>query len=209
MIIKITGDQSELKHKFQYNFLNDDFHIALRSFYTTNLIPNVTSKNNLFYYGDSQIAIPSGQFDFFDLESFIRTHCKVSLKLDKIRNKVSFESEKPIDSKRKKNICKLLGYPDSYPNFNPVDTINVHCNLANGQVISGGEFSHQETDIISTFKMKAYFREPIIYECSNPIYFPVQHNKISDIDIKITDENNDLINFNGAKITIILEIKNI
>lgn len=205
MIIKLTGNHSILKHHFQHNFLNENFHVTLLSFYSTNLIPNVTDKNNIFYFGANQILIPKGYYDIFDIETFIKNNCQITLRVNEIKNQVYFEnnSDKPINYERKNNICKLLGYPNSYPNFLPVDTINVHCNLANGQSVIDGE-----TDIITTFKMNAHFREPIIYESLKPIYFPVQHNKIKDIEVKITNERNELIDFGGAKITIILEIKN-
>lgn len=213
MIIKIRGNQSIIRHHFKYSFPNDGFHLALLSFYSTNLIPNVTDKNNKLYLGDAEHSIPTGQYDINSLKSYFFDTFKINLKEDEINNRITIEENKTIDLKKENNICKLLGYSDSTlrcpPKFIPIDTINIHCNLANGQIVSGETFHHQETDIISTFKMNSYFRQPIIYESLRPVYFPVQHNQINFIEIKITDENNDLIDFDGAKITVILEIKSL
>lgn len=208
MIIKLTGTQSILKHSFRFGFLADEYQIALISFYSTNLIHNVTIKNNKFYFKDTVHSIPNGQYDINSIKNYFQKNFKVNIKENEINNRITFEDPSQINHEKEDNICKLLGYPDSIPKFIPVETINVHCNLASGQIISD-EF-HLETDIISTIKMSGtYFKQPIIHEVLRPIYFPVQHKQIQSIEITITDENNNLINFEGAQITIILELRKV
>lgn len=207
MIIKLTGNTSILNHHFKLGIANTDFHLALRSFVSTNFIPNVTEKNNKFYFKGVEHTIPTGQYDLKALKNYFKKNHELTLKEDDVGNKLLFEGIHQIDVQKENNICQLLGYPYSYPKINPVDSINVHCNLVSGQVVSEGYCYEQETDIISTFKMNTFFKQAIIYECSNPIYFPVHHNRINSIEIKITDENGDLINFGGAPITILLEIQ--
>ena len=151
--------------------------------------------------------IPSGQYDLTNLKNYFEEKHKLTLKIDEIANKFIFEGGQ-IDFQKPNNICELLGYPNSFPKLNTVDSINVHCNLVSGQIICEGYSYEQETNIISSFKPNSYFKEPIIHYPSNPIYFPVLHSQIHYIEIKITDENDELIDFGGAPIEIILEIKN-
>lgn len=207
MIIKLTGTQSVLKLSFQYNFLNDDFHVALVSFHATNLIPNVTNKNNILYLGDAEYSIPVGQYTIDSMKNYLQRTYKINIKDDEVKNRITFEDNKLINYEKDNNLCKFLGYPDSVPKFMAVDTFNVHCNIASGQIVGDENGLHKETDIISTFKVKSYFKEPMIYECRTPIYFPVQHARISTIEVKIMNENNELIDFGGALITVMLEIK--
>lgn len=207
MYIKLFGNKSPITHHFLHHFSNDDHSIGLVSFYSTHLIPNVTEKNNKLYYDQSILTIPTGQYDFYSLSQYIKKNVKIGMKMNKIKNMVEFNTAN-INIDKENNICKLLGYNNKTP-FIPVETVNVHCNLANGFVTKGGPLLHEETDIISTFKLSTPFRESIIYEPKNILYFPVQHNQIINIDIKITDENRELIDFGGANITVILHLKSL
>jgi hypothetical protein len=42
------------------------------------------------------------------------------------------------------------------------------------------DFLHKETNIISSFKINSFFNHPIIYESSQPIYFPIHKIILQD-----------------------------
>ena len=201
MIIKITGKKSTLNYHFEHHFQNDILKVGLISFSSTNLIQNITEKNNKLYYDNSVLTIPKGQYNFTTLKSFLENK---GFNLKKKNNEIDIESNHKIIKEGEKSIFKLLS---SSKKFIPVETINIHCNLADGMMIEGGKYHHKETDIICSFKMNSCFCHPIIYNPVHPIYFPIQHNNIYKIEVKICDENGELIDFNDANITIILEIK--
>lgn len=178
MIIKLTGNQSKLYFHFEHHFLNDGYKIGLIGFYSTYLIPNFTEKNNKI----GNIIIPPGQYTFDNLKKVVK-----NLKLNEVTNTFNLSNE-VLDRPRK---------------LYPIETINIHCNLADGMIVEG----HKESDIISTFKINSQFKQPIIHEPKNILYFPVQRSSLNKIEIKICDQDNDLIDFGGADITVILEIK--
>lgn len=70
--------------------------------------------------------------------------------------------------------------------------------------IKDNEYYHSETNIIASFKPILEFGEPIIYEPKYPLFLPIHYN-IHKFYVTVTDENNSLIDFNGAPLTIILE----
>ena len=181
MIIKLTSNKSILDFNFEYHYANEDLKIGLLGFYSTYLIPNFTEKNNKI----DNITIPPGQYTFDSLKKVVK-----HLKYNEVTNKFNLSNV-------------VLNRPRK---LYPIETINVHCNLANGMVICN-ENIHKETNIISTFKINSQFKQPIIYEPKNFIYFPIQHRSLNKIEVKVCDENNNLIDFGEADITIILEIK--
>jgi hypothetical protein len=179
MILKVTGNTSVLEFIFEYHIFNDNLEIAILGFYSTHLIPNFTNKNNKI----GNITVPPGQYTLYSLKEIIR-----DLTFNEVHNKFNLSNE-VLDRPRK---------------LFPIETVNIHCNIANGMITT----NHKETDIISCFKISETFRQPISYEPTNIIYFPVQHRSIHKIILKVCDQDDNLIDFNGADITIILEIRN-
>lgn len=179
MIIKLDGNKSILNLNLEYNFPNDNLKVGLLGFYSTNLIPNFVEKND----DVSQISIPVGSYNLDSLKNFKCSNYKT------IPNALS-----PDEQTKQKKI-------------NPIETVNIHCNLANGMIVCNNNM-HTETNIISTFKLSATeFKQLINYEPRNPIYFPLQHKSFNKIEIKICDQNDNLIDFGGVDITVVLEIK--
>ena len=93
------------------------------------------------------------------------------------------------------------------PKYIPFDTINVFCNLADGMIVMKDDHNHEETDLIATFRTRATFREPIIYEPADSQFLPVHNKKIKKVQLQIKNENGELIDFGGAPVTVILSIK--
>lgn len=183
MIVKINGNTSILKLNFHHNFQDENFKIALLSFQSINLIPNFTEKNNKI----GNTIIHPGQYTFDLLKKIVP-----NLKYNDVENKFNLSNE-VLDRPRK---------------LYPVENIKIHCNLVEEGMIRPNKHTHEETQIIFCFKINSEFKHPIIHEPTNPIYFSVQHRSISKIEIKICDQDDNLIDFGGAYITIILEIKN-
>lgn len=178
MIIKLVGNKPTLIHNFEYNLPNDNFKIGFLGLYSTNLITNFVEKNDSI----SNIEIHAG---FYNLTS-----------LKNLKNS-NYETMSEMTSDEKAKSKKI----------NPIETVNIHCNLADGMIVYNNNM-HTETNIISTFKLiSTEFKQIINYEPRNPIYFPIQHKSFGKIEIKICDQDNNLIDFGGVDITIVLEIK--
>ena len=109
----------------------------------------------------------------------------------------SKRDEKEEQKKKEENTSKYV----------PFDTINVFCNLADGMIVMKDDHNHEETDLIATFRTRATFREPIIYEPADSQFFPVHNKKIKKVQVQIKNENGELIDFGGAPVTVILSIK--
>ena len=62
------------------------------------------------------------------------------------------------------------------------------------------------SDIIATFRTNAEFKEPIIYEPTYPLFFPLQHLEFDYIKVDIANENGDIIDFGNSLVTVILKV---
>lgn len=178
MIIKLVGNKPTLILNFEYNIPNDDLKIGFLGLYSTNLITNFVEKSEHL----NQFTIPPGEYNMDSLKKF------------KCSNYEEATIVSPNEVSKQKKI-------------NPIETINIHCNLADGMIVCNNNM-HTETNIISTFKLTSTeFKQIINYEPRNPIYFPLQHKSFNKIEIKICDQNDNLIDFGGVDITVVLEIK--
>ena len=87
-----------------------------------------------------------------------------------------------------------------------IHTINIDCNIANGNSYKNGE----ESNIIFSFPAGIqphghdYHIEP-----STRIYFPVTRSVIDEIRIRLLDENGNLIHLDNENVSIYLHLKQI
>ncbi len=82
----------------------------------------------------------------------------------------------------------------------------VHCNVEDSYISTSlDEEESSKSDVIYTFVPTNQPGNQIDKEPINRIWLPVNSSCIRYIEISITDQNNNLIDFNGEDITVILE----
>jgi len=88
---------------------------------------------------------------------------------------------------------------------NNINTINVICNS-----INGGYFNNQQRNIIysiPSFSVAIGYR--IIEKPFQSIYLPLNTTELSNINLQIVDDYNNLIDFGGEEIIVQLHLKQI
>ena len=214
-VFHLTSQNSILKLK-----LHDDIvypkTIALRAFYGMYLIPNITHHNNKIAVGDQKIVITPGQYNLSTLNAQLPRG--IVLTQNSVTHRVEIVSA--TETVDLGTIGELLGFENNtklepgikhtamnIPKFLAIETLNIHCNVAEGMITkSNGIGTHKQTGIIATFKPNSEFMEPIIYTPSPTLYFPVCHNRIDYIELMVTNEKEELVDFAGATTTAIIEI---
>ena len=84
-------------------------------------------------------------------------------------------------------------------------SINIECNIIEGSYLNG-----KQSQIIYSFPTNTVMFGFKIRERMNPpMYFPVSTKEISKIRIRILDQNENLISFNGELITICLHLRQV
>lgn len=221
--LALTGDKSILSAKFNppiYLEENVEYAIGLTNFESFNVIPNIDEKNNKFYYGSNNqyVEIPTGSYEITDIADYLKSHLHaegVSLSIKANNNTLRSVvkcSEKVIFSEN--SIGKLLGFKNqeisankSVSSDSPAEIIKVNALCIDCNIAAGSYFNGKPVHIIHQFFPTVAPGYKIVESPQNIIYFPVCVQTITNITIKILDQEGDLVNFRGETITIRLHIK--
>lgn len=225
LTITLSGTSSLLRatHEPPIELPGEGWMIGMVDFHTFNSIPNVDEYNNVIKVGKLQLEIPSGNYEVNDIFEYLNTVLKSKLKqpndvivwkgnLNTLR--VELICEFVIDFSHENSIGPLLGFghkelEPGIPHISDqmVDIVRHHdiridCNVATGSFINGRS-GHQ----IYAFAPDVEPGYRLIQRPSTIIYYPITRNIISEIQVRVTDQENRLLNFRGEEITIRLHLK--
>lgn len=231
-----TANSSVLSNDFNPSIElgeNEKFEVGLINFETFNTIPNVNDSNNSFVYerGSARIVIklPIGAYEMDAIVSFIEneihdyqanstqvTDDQVYIKIEGNQNtsKVSITTNTIIDFTDHDSIGSLLGfhkrilsankkhYSDEISKILNVNSICIDCNIAAGSFSNG-----KPVHIIHQFFPQVEAGYKIVESPVNILYFPVCVSVITNITLRVLDQDGELINFQNEKITSRLHIR--
>lgn len=209
---------------------SDEFAIALLNFETYNSIPNIDDTNNKFYLAnDPQHAaseIPEGCYEIDDINEYLQNHLKhkgvsVSIRADNTTLKTRIKSSELVDFTPEDSIAKILGFEnrrlttleatsDNPADIFKVNTISVVCNLVSGSYVSDSECEKaREGHIIHQLFPNVPPGFKIVENPTNLIYLPINSRIIDYIALHILDQDGNLVNFRGERVTVRLHLKKI
>lgn len=211
-------------------YLHGAHEMCLVSLQTYNSIPNVTLKNNIFYYNVvdkgprkwQKIVLPVGTYDVYDIQKYIlaELRSKVSDKQyfflygNTNTMKVSMRTTVDVDFSQQNNIGSLLGFPAilvkrnnpvtsvDIVNINRISAIDIMCNIVSGSFING-ESSH----ILYHFYPGVAPGFKIIEVPDEKIYMPVNTSVLSNIMIEAVDQSGRPVDLRGEELTLYLRVR--
>lgn len=222
--ISVSGTSSVLHLEYYDGIkLNGPYEMCLKSFVTYNNIPNITDENNLFILVDTitpaqhVITIPTGTYELKDLikrledePAFLESG--TTMKLNKNTFQVEIKSDFHIDFNTEGTMGRTLGFSENI--FAPllthssdlpvqiftVNTIKVKCNLIKCNV----DNLKQNDNTLHEFPLNGEGGEKIIERPITLCYYPVNTDNIYQIKLTVVDQDNNVIDFRGEKISIVL-----
>lgn len=223
--ITLSGTSSILTANFVQPIVLDgqEWGIGLVDFHTYNNIANVTEKNNEIKIGQHEIKIPTGAYEIEEINEAINSELKRlrddDLETFRLRgnlNTMQCEMESAIhdvDLSSMKSIAPLIGferkcYVPEVKHFSTlpvdimdVDDIRIECSIA-----AGSFHNDRHTNIVYAFYPDVPPGYKLVQRPSTIIYLPLTTNSISEIRIRILDQNDKLIDFRGERVTVRLHI---
>lgn len=224
----LTGNEStqsvdffpavELDKSFSYE-------IGLLAFESYNSIPNIDSSNNKFYYENSgkYIEIPEGTYEVASISSYLQSRILlvdptyvIDLQTNNNTLKTSLKCNFPIDLTPNDSVGKLLGFASKKLQANEeltsmevvdifkVNSVLVECNIATGSYING-----RAAHAIFQFFPSVGAGFKLVEEPSPVIYLPVTTHTITNITLRVIDQQGRLVNFRGERITIRLHLRRV
>lgn len=180
-------------------------------------------EDKLFAYEVKKIIkIPVGCYEIDEIFEYLKKTLKkrydVSFEayVDKNTLKSVIECDQEIDFNIENSIATLFGFEkkiyeknkiyesDNIVNIFKVNTIRIECDL-----IKGSYINNKAAYTIHEFFPKVSSGFKITEIVNNIIYLPVANRSIHSINIKILDQDDNLVNFRGETITVRLHIKKV
>lgn len=204
---------------------NEQYGLGLIGFYTYNSINNITDSINKIYFlednnnNEIKIKIPKGAYTVKKLSDYIDSKLpepnnfkmiideptqrleihlgkyKINVKKDCIANKLFQLAE----GQTKNNIIIIK---NKIIDILSPKILRISCNITGGSYLNEA-YNH----CIHEFGVKEPIGYPINEIPYNICHLPVIVSLIKEIHIFITDHHNNLVDFNGEKILVRLELK--
>ena len=232
----VSGKSSHISQSFNPTMkLEGMYEIALVNLETWYSFPNVDdNNNNLCYSTDNgetwnNIFISTGSYELTQLNLEIERQMQEKNHYD-LENDVSYISlganiatlkctlqithnNYQVDFTTKNSICNLLGFTPQrltkgyHISENIINILNINSIFVNISIIEGSYINGEQQPTIFSFFPSVAPGEKILVNPKNLLYSRVITDKISDIDVWLTDQDGNPIDLRGESLTIRFHIR--
>jgi hypothetical protein len=216
--------------------LEGPYEVGLKHLVFWNTVYNITEDNNVLSLADPspepgtttkpmvdyEVVIEPGYYELDDIieilhDSPIIKKSSTLISLMKNKLKIKIKSHWQINFNSPRSIGKVLGFSqgrvikpdkaefsDQTANITSINTVKIRCNLIRSNI----EDFTRHTNILYDFPLDSDKVGGKVIKEPNPIcYFKVNTSVIYNLVIKITDQDNKLINFRGEQINLTLDFR--
>lgn len=216
--ISLSGRSSELNLEYNEGIkLNQPYDVCLKSFVTYNNIPNITSCNNKIFMtnGSKQVVItfPTGTYELADINNFLQAFSgnkepQLKITLNKVTLKVEISCKWTVDFTEPNTMGSTLGFKnqkiygsaasDMPVQLFTIQTIKIKCNLIKSNI----DNLKMNDNTLHEFPLSVDPGEKIVERPTSLCYYPMSIDTIYQLHIRIVDQDNRLVDFQGEKISL-------
>jgi hypothetical protein len=216
---------------------NRNYEAALTYFSAYNTIFNVDDTNNKFIYSTDParadpskvdkgitwktIKLPNGAYEINQINNEVKRQVgegiEIGVNLSTTKSYINItKPDFKVDFTKSNTLREMLGFTpqilstgfnisNNVVQITNLTAIMIHCDLISGSYING-----KESNVIYSFPANLV---PTGYKINvfpnTPIYLPVSKSVISSVLVRITDEDDKLINFNNEEIVVCLHFRQV
>ena len=219
-------------------YLNPPLHLDLSKEYKIALVSsdlwyswyNVTTKNNKFKYNNGTdwktISVSPGAYNIRDLNGEIKRLIKgeddddekiyIRANFNTLKSRVIITGDYQVDFTIPNSLRDLLGQESKTISAglnegkNQVDITNIHSILIKCSLVSSSYLNGSTSDVIYSFSPNQPPGSLLSISPNQLIYVPISKTEqVSSITMKVTNQNDELIDFNGERTTFFISLKTV
>lgn len=221
-ILTLSGNSSILEAEYFPPIelsASKQYVLGLVEFLTFNAIPNIDSEKNKFYIGNRKIVLPTGSYEIGDIDEFIQqelseTDVKLRLRANNNTLCAEIESNQEVDFTHQDSIGDLLGFTPrvlkpnlSHSSDSTVKILKLNVVRVESNITCGAFLNDLRVHTIYSFFPSVPPGFKIIEKPSTIIYLPLTVSSIQQLQLRIVDQDDRLVNFRDETITVRLHIK--
>ena len=233
----VSGNQSSFNTLFNPKIeldRNKVYEIALVNLETYYSFPNIDDTNNVFVYSPDQgttwvkIKIPTGSYEIDDLNNTIHLemekqghyeevnneyYINISANSNTLKSVLIIDSGYQVDFNQPNNLSKVLGFTGTkyvegfHESENVVNILTINSILVNIDMIGGSYVNGTTKNTIYSFFPKVSPGYKIIESPVNLVYLPLLIDTIANLNLSITDQDDNLLNLRNEKLTVRFHIR--
>ena len=233
----VSGDKSNFNTLFNPKIELDKekvYEIALVNLETYYSFPNIDDSNNVFVYSHDQgqtwtkIKIPIGSYEIDDINNYLRFEMQRIGHYDEINNEafinIAANSNTlkciliigqgyQVDFNQANSLSKVLGFTGNkysegfHESEKPVNILSINSILVNIDIIDGSYVNGKTKNTIYSFFPDVSPGFKIIESPVNLVYLPILPQTIQNINLTITDQDENILNLRGEKLTARFHIR--
>ena len=235
--IIVSGDKSNFNTLFNPKIELDKkkvYEIALVNLETYYSFPNIDDSNNIFVYSHDQgqtwtkIKIPTGSYEIDDLNQTIRfemekvghydevnqeSYIKIAANSNTLKSILIIGQGYQVDFNQQNNISKVLGFTGKkyiegfHESEKPVNILSINSILVNIDIIDGSYVNGKTKNTIYSFFPDVSPGYKIIESPVNLVYLPILPYTIQNLNLSITDQDENVLNLRDEKLTARFHIR--
>ena len=184
---------------------------------------NINSTNNLLIYTLNSIqyslTITQGNYNAYDLLAYLKTNMpNINIIYDSIVSKYTFSLTSSITFLMSSTCLEILGFSNTMsaisidnvlisPNCINLQSKHCICIQTNLQTGSLNNTSKHESNIICSIPIDKPPFSTITYQNHNNLKYNLYNNTLSTLLLRLTDQNNNVLDLNGCHWSISIQLE--
>ena len=233
----VSGNQSSFNTLFYPKIELDEkkvYEIALVNLETFYSFPNIDDSNNIFVYSHdrgqtwTKIKIPTGSYEIGDLNQTIHfemekvghydevnqeSYINIAANSNTLKTILIIGKDYQVDFNQPNNLSKVLGFTGKkyiegfHESEKPVNILSINSIFVNIDIIDGSYVNGKTKNTIYSFFPDVAPGFKIIESPVNLVYLPILPYTIQNLNLSITDQDENLLNLRGEKLTARFHIR--
>ena len=210
------------------------YEIALVNLETYYSFPNIDDSNNIFVYSHDQgqtwtkIKIPTGSYEIDNLNQTIRfemekvghydevnqeSYINIAANSNTLKSILIIGKGYSVDFNQPNNLSKVLGFTGKkyiegfHESEKSVNILSIDSIFVNIDIIDGSYVKGKTKNTIYSFFPNVAPGFKIIESPVNLVYLPILPYTIQNLNLSITDQDENLLNLRGEKLTARFHIR--